>query len=61
MCNNIIVLLFTKKNSILFDTADMANQMSSFDNFDIDQISSKFAQRCNLLRDVISAVKEFLF
>ena len=29
----------------MFYIADIANQMSNFDNFDIDQTSSKFAQR----------------
>ena len=38
--------LFLQKNIFLFliNIADMAIQMSNFDNFDIDQMSSKFAQ-----------------
>ena len=43
MCNNIMVNMFTKKKISMLYTADMT--MSYFDNFDIDQISSKFAQR----------------
>ena len=37
---------FKKKNVFLFliNTADMAIQMSNFDNLNIDQMSSKFAQ-----------------
>ena len=38
--------LFLQNNIFLFfiDIADMAIQMSNFDNFDVDQMSSKFAQ-----------------
>ena len=37
---------FLQKSIFLFliDIADMAIQKSNFDNFDIDQMSSKFAQ-----------------
>ena len=47
MCNNIMVNIFTKKNIflILFYIAGIAIWMSNFDNFDIDQKPSKFAQR----------------
>ena len=45
MINSIMVFIFTKKHiSFLINIADMAIQMSNFDNFDIDQMSSKFAQ-----------------
>ena len=45
MINSIMVFIFTKKYfSFFIDIADMAIQMSNFDNFDIDQMSSKFAQ-----------------
>ena len=42
---------FYQKNifHILIYIADMAIQMSNFDNFDIDQISSKFAQRWHFI------------
>ena len=42
-----MVNLFPKKYFSFFlnNVADMANRMSNFDNFDIDRISSKFAQR----------------
>ena len=47
MCNNIMVNIFTKKNIclMLLYIAYMAIWMSNFDNFDIDQKPSKFAQR----------------
>ena len=47
MYNNIIVFFFLQKNISLIWTyiADMAILMSDFDNFDIDQMSSNFAQR----------------
>jgi len=46
MYNNIIVFLFTKNIFfILTYIADMAILTSDFDNFDIDQMSSNFAQR----------------
>ena len=46
MCINIMVFLFTKNIfHILIYIADMAIQMSNIDNFDSDQMSSKFAQR----------------
>ena len=46
MCNNIMVDIFTKNVFLmLLYTADMAIWMLNFDNFDIDQISSKLAQR----------------
>ena len=42
----IMVNHFTKKNLlILLFIADMAIQMCNFDNFDIGQMSPKFAQR----------------
>ena len=43
---NILWYLFLQKNifPFLINIADMAIQMSNFDNFDIDQMSSKFAQ-----------------
>ena len=37
MCDNIMVNPFTKNNFLfLINIADMAIQMSNFDNFDID-------------------------
>ena len=46
MRNNIMVFLFIKNIFLTFIyIADMAIQMSNIDNFDIDQMSSKFAQR----------------
>ena len=40
-----MVNLFTKNIFLFFiNIADMAIQMSIFDNFDIHQMSSKFAQ-----------------
>ena len=36
--------LLLQKIFFLINTADTAIQMSNFDNFDIDQMSSKFAQ-----------------
>ena len=46
MSINIMVIIFTKKYfSFLINIADIAIWMSDFDNFDIDQMSSKFAQR----------------
>ena len=45
MSNSIMEFLFTKKILIMIYVADMAILMSNFDDFDNDQISSKFAQR----------------
>ena len=46
MYNYNMVNLITKNIFLtLLDTADMAIQMSNFDNFDIGQMSPKFAQR----------------
>ena len=46
MDNNIMVNIFTKNIvSVLLFIADMAIQMCNFDNFDIGQMSPKFAQR----------------
>ena len=45
MINSIMVFIFTKKYIFfLINVADMAIQMSNFDNFDTDQMSSQFAQ-----------------
>ena len=47
MCNNVMVFFYKEKYSLYFDfyVIDIAISMSDFDNFDIDQISSKLAQR----------------
>ena len=47
MWNNITVFLFTKKYFfvILIYIADIGIRMSNIDNFDIDQLPSKFAER----------------
>ena len=46
MSNNIMVFVFTKKLFvILICIADIAIWMSNIDYFDIDQISSNFAER----------------
>ena len=45
-CLTTLWYLFLQKNILLFfiNKADMPIQMSNFDKFDIDQMSSKFAQ-----------------
>ena len=45
-CATTLWWIFLRNDIFLFliDIADMAIQMSNFDNFDIDQMSSKFAQ-----------------
>ena len=46
-CETTLWCFFLRKNIFrkLIYTADMAIQMSNIDNFDIDQMSSKFAKR----------------
>ena len=46
MCNNIMMFLFTKNFFLtMIYMVDMAILMFNFDNFDIDQMYSKHAQR----------------